>query len=527
MKKIKYLAYFLIILFVINILAYNIIYAMLPEVKTSVITSGDLQMIYNKSAEVNFSGEYVETADVDLKINKVYVKDNSKIKAGESVISVDLDSLKDELDNLCLYKSQIENDIAGYKGGYSDVDLNISKYEDEIFILEQNIKDYENKIKELQFKIENINNTKVEKVYVSDYDIIVLESNLRDAEKIMNENKELYDIGGISYEEYTNSLNNYEDIKNKLETLKKEYESNCIQSEADYNNTILKNELEIKTYESDIYELKNKIEISRNEILSAQRNKEALEKEDVNNTVNELELNKKSIDDKISYVQEIIDNNGNIISSESGVITHIDAIEGRITEQSSQLYRIIYNNGILEVKWEMDSYEANAQTGDTVTVFNMKSVIDGAENSVNAEAIITERNYNENTKKYNYVAQIDNDTENLIVENGEEFDISITVGTGVNNNLSDKNFNNEFDLVVPKSAITSSFNDSGTIYIIEEKESSRGNKYIAKMVEVKIIDYNDSKAAIRGINEKLQGKSVVVSASKNLNDGAEVRVLEE
>lgn len=79
------------------------------------------------------------------------------------------------------------------------------------------------------------------------------------------------------------------------------------------------------------------------------------------------------------------------------------------------------------------------------------------------------------------------------------------------------------DFIVPKSAIKSD-NSGKYVYVIVQKSSPLGNRYIAEKRKIEIEAEDDTKVAIKG--EILQGDFVVTTSNKMIESGKQVRLSE-
>ena len=104
-----------------------------------------------------------------------------------------------------------------------------------------------------------------------------------------------------------------------------------------------------------------------------------------------------------------------------------------------------------------------------------------------------------------------------------EFDVTgdVTAGSQLTISIGERSQN--YDLVVPNSAIRSDSNGK-FVYIIQAKNSALGNRYFARRVNVEVIASDDNNSAVTGgLN---YGDYVITTASAPLKSGDQVRMAE-
>ena len=98
-------------------------------------------------------------------------------------------------------------------------------------------------------------------------------------------------------------------------------------------------------------------------------------------------------------------------------------------------------------------------------------------------------------------------------------DGDVTTGQTINVSIGSRSQN--YDLIVPKSALRNDQNGD-YILIVESKSSPLGNRYIATRVDIKILASDDTQAAISGA---LNGwEYVITTASAPIEAGSQVRM---
>ena len=84
-----------------------------------------------------------------------------------------------------------------------------------------------------------------------------------------------------------------------------------------------------------------------------------------------------------------------------------------------------------------------------------------------------------------------------------------------------------YDVVVPTSGLLpheSNNQDMGYLYILETEESLFGTQYVAKKIEVSILDRNNLRAAVSGKNLAPGSEVIADVGSLPIQDGSVVKV---
>lgn len=99
-----------------------------------------------------------------------------------------------------------------------------------------------------------------------------------------------------------------------------------------------------------------------------------------------------------------------------------------------------------------------------------------------------------------------------------------SVMVGQNLNISVGQRNQEYDCIIPKSALRQDINGD-YVLIIESKSTPLGNRYIARRVDIQILAEDDTQAAVSGALNTWQDY-VITTASGPVEPGSQVRITE-
>ena len=102
------------------------------------------------------------------------------------------------------------------------------------------------------------------------------------------------------------------------------------------------------------------------------------------------------------------------------------------------------------------------------------------------------------------------------------FTLSGDVEPGQNVNLSIGQKSQNYDSIVPKSAVRSDTNGK-FVLVLTQKSSPIGNRYVATRVDVKVLAEDDVSAAVTGLS---YGDYVITTSSKPIEAGTLVRMAE-
>ena len=104
-----------------------------------------------------------------------------------------------------------------------------------------------------------------------------------------------------------------------------------------------------------------------------------------------------------------------------------------------------------------------------------------------------------------------------------EFEVSGDVSAGAQLTIAIGERSQNYDLVVPNSAIRSDSNGK-YVFVIQAKNSALGNRYFAKRVNVEVIASDDNNSAVTG--SLVYGDYVITTASAPIKSGEQVRMAE-
>lgn len=518
-KKVKVICWFFVLMLFFNIISYKIYYATLPEVEVTSVTSGKLFMNYNAEGNIYFDGENVDVAESELYISDVFVNEGNSVNNGDVILKVDVLKLKRRLDKVNLQLSENKIELAALDGGYSDMDKKKSEYNNAIKNAQVNINELEKQKQVYQLKIDNLKNSNINPDYISDYDINVLRIQVSDAKKKLEDYTKLYEAGAVSHREYIECENNYNQLQSKLEGLERDYQEKVESYDQKFTDDINDREVSIKNYEVEMVKLDNQIEKEKEVINTSNLNLKELTADKRSSLISKFKINNEDLTEEKEYIENLINENGEIKCQEKGIIVEIPIGKNMNVSKSDILYKMEYDNGSIKVEWKMDASTARANVRDAATILGVPTL----SGKQDIEVRISKRTYEKNNDKYIYTAYIDTKKYGLQVENGEAVDILVTVNDGEKGNVQYKSESEQYDLVIPKAALTKTSSGNGTVFVVESEKGLYGVSYKVSEVNISILDYNDISVAA-SCNKNLKDMDVVISASDSLKDGMTVRL---
>ena len=532
---------FLVIMLILTFFSNTIMNRTLPEVKTQGITSGPVSMQVRGEGIVEAEDPYNVTIDETRKIKSVLVHEGDRVEVGDVIYKLEgesgeeLTTAKNELSKQQsdydkfligsgLSNSEIKQVEDGVKTATSTIISKLEKMDKEIAEAQKKVDDLtlqsktttdstpdttseQRAIDKAQDEYDSANSTLTSyNQYISDFNdkkkayedavkiVEYYENTLNDTTSTehdaavtdRNDKEAAMNIAGClkpTDSEYTAAKKNVENKKTALENAKRKKED----KEKSSNSQNVNNELEKATVrlkeltdarEKYYNEESKKIELEENyqNLLSAQKKVEELEKKAVG---------------------------GEIKSPVAGTVSSVALAAGESTEPGTPVAVIQLDGKGYKLQFKVDSKQAKAvKVGDEVTIVNSWYYGDVSANLVSIQPDKENRR----------------DGKILVFSlNGT----SINPGQSLTLSVGQKSSN--YDLIVPLSALHGD-NDGNFVFILENKATPFGSRYIAKRVDVEVLAKDDKVAAI---NADLNGwEYVITNSSKDLENKDQVKLAE-
>jgi RND family efflux transporter MFP subunit len=436
------------------------------DIVNTITASGTVML--NNEVEVYAEGE-------TNKIQEFHVEEGDTVSEGDLLVTYDTDDTVEELENKIRdTKRDIENAELNLKNTQlptSDSDL--LKLQNEVASAEKSLSESENNIKTIQNNIKTQNST-----------IATAKKDWEDAQKTVSDNAVLLEAGGISQEEYDNSV------------------TSCSKAEQTYNNALSSLDtlnINLENAQKNVTTAENTLALAKTSLSEAE-NKLDLEENKIK--IQQQKLTLQGLQDTLADAQkdlsEIV---YSTYSNVSGVVTEVCVDEGTYTEENTVMLKVADLNDLI-VSANIEEYDAPLLAlGQKVTMTS-----DGLEGKV----------YTGEITKINITAS--NASSNMGTETVVPIEISVDNPDGIlkqnyNLDLEIETTNKENVLSVSSTAIgTDGKTDENYVYKVV-------NDVLRKTV-VETGDSDDTNTEIlSGLND---GDRVVSTVSDNIKDGITV-----
>lgn len=311
-------------------------------------------------------------------------------------------------------------------------------------------------------------------------------------------------------EEYQNAINN-----SAISGMQKTLEGNV--TEANKLVTAAEKELtdakaaqeELEKKQADYKAADDAIDKQREDLENAIFNLSQSQK-DANKQAQKDQLNlaqkKKDLEEQQALVDKLSSGEAiyEITANAAGVISSISAVAGKTTVPDETLMTIDQTDRGFTLSFSVTTQQAQkVKVGDKAEVSTSSWWFDGVIDAT-LTGISTNPTDPKNSKMLNFTITGD-------VTSGDQ--LSLSIGERSQN----------YDLIVPKSALRTDSN--GTyVLLMEQKASALGNRYYATRVDVEVIASDDTQSAVSG--GLSSGDFVITSSSKPVEAGDQVRLSE-
>mgnify|MGYP004662682853 FL=1 len=570
---------FLSIMLVLTFFSNTFLLRSLPEVSTQSVSSGTINTKIRGSGTVAANQTYNVTLEQNRKVDSILVKVGQKVNAGDVLFTLqegdskELEEAKDKLDSMereyriALLKAsagKYESDNKAVNDAYSAY-YEASKKVDE---LRRNAGIYDNSVNEAKEKVDKavLEQLTAEKKLaaakaelskasgdfesilfdIDNYSSLLSEANrnldgaIAELDKAIKARDAIEDKESDEYKKaqekvesltkavdsWNNAVNDYQtklqqaqsrlnDIKNsnqeaynKYEAAKNDYDTKTearAYAERQYEEAKGK----YGEYNTDYSSYQSAVE-TRDSLYKAWKNAQdelvrKLEQEKIDDQVQAIgfEATKKEIAKQRKTVEDLSGNNGGneVTAKVGGTISEINVKAGSEAPAQDALMVIELTDRGYTVSITATAEQAKkVSVGDTAEV---SAYWWGSEIKATLESIKNDPSSGGKNK--------------LLV-----FTLSGDVEPGQNVNLSIGQKSQNYDSIVPKSAVRSDTNGK-FVLVLTQKSSPIGNRYVATRVDVKVLAEDDVSAAVTGLS---YGDYVITTSSKPIEAGTLVRMAE-
>lgn len=531
---------FLSIMLVLTFFSNTFLLRSLPEVSTQYVSSGTINTKIRGSGTVAANQTYDVTIDQNRKVDSVLVKVGQKVEAGDVLFTLqegdssDLEAAKEELANAELqyqiklleammnkgessaassaqaaydaWKKAKSNESYVYAGYKAVTEATKARNEakqhlvvlaggedklSEIVSLKELLSEAKKNLSEAEKEVARIS---------ADPDYTNPESpNHEGAVAKYNAAMETKNAWQAAVTEYQTKLEAFGVPETEYNILYDKYvlaEQNAAAAEAKYGS-VTKSD-----YDSAVAEL-SQAEEAYNSAIKALRTEQ--NNEDIQKKIDALNESKeqKELEKLRKKVQELSggDMGNEVVAKTAGTISEINVKAGGEAASGTPLATIELTDRGYTVSISATAEQAKkVSVGDTAEVSSywwgseIKAVLDSIKNDPSSGG-----------------------KNKLLV-----FTVSGDVEPGTNVSLSIGQKSQNYDSIVPKSAVRSDTNGK-FVLVLTEKPSPIGNRYVATRVDVQVLAEDDVSAAVTGLS---YGDYVITTSSKPIEAGTLVRMAE-
>lgn len=254
---------------------------------------------------------------------------------------------------------------------------------------------------------------------------------------------------------------------------------------------------------------------SKLEDLADKGNDSIQEKEEFDRSMKEkvleLELKKAEYEKEKSSMPP----DGRILSACDGIVSAINIEAGMTTSVNQVIAEIIDSNSSYRVIWYMDQAEAaNYDIGFAINV-------SGKSRSVEDEAKAEDYSFSLDIGGKEYLPESNSVMLWADVQGDWIQEAGIVIMEGQKTRVAALKSSKNYDLVVPKSAMTE-IDGQNCVFAISERKGALGVEKIIRKVSVGILETDDFSAAIEGYFDMKE--QIVLNTTKPLVDGIQVQV---
>ena len=441
-KVIRYIVYFLGGILACTIISKSIYDHLLPVVSATKVTSGQVEVKHTATGKIGLDETRLKhekamiTSSIAGKVMALQKVEGDYVKQGE-VIGI----IQKHTDAKVRHEEEVEQ---------IQLTQEMEQLTRESEQKHEKIKTLEKKYKEKEAELTNIE---------SDYKVVSIKDEISQQEKLIQNNKELYELGAISKEEM-------EKAQLKLNALNRSLEEN-------------RRELK-KNLEDSIMSYKEEIEQAEDELLKLE---------------DQYQLNVKK--SKGVGVQE-----EKLVSPISGYIQTINAYQGAYVEANSQLVVIIPEGIEYRLSFELPEIAASKVSAGQEVSFSYTQIP--------YKARMIKKRFNEETGNIQIDCEL---TQEILDKMNLEYNSYRTV------NVQVSKLSEEYPMVISNRALQKE-NQTYFVYVIEEEKQLGRTSYILRKTQVNLLEEGDFKSAISG-NVSSEMKMVEGDLSQ-LVDGQEV-----
>lgn len=557
----KYFTLFFIMMIILTFISHIADSLTIPIVNTGVARSGKLNFNVDGTGVIEADNEEYIDIEEELRVTKIFVQSGAKIKKGDPIFCFDINEVKDKYENKKTELAKLEISLNKTILEYSKQSEESSVYDEQLANLraEINLKEAQKQLEKAneeydeacikaEEKAEKEKNDKIdEKEDAYEKARLDLKKVKLDNEKEINDAKRAIEDAENKLKvvkDYIKDHKEDDDEEENLEYTKNDEKiakENISRAEEDLEITRKKNDIALKDaknalkiaeenlkkaeeeeidYENDVKEEKDNIDTSEKDIKTADENLEdnssklekAYKKKDIDDansaidkSINNFNIEGARLDlvdlkKQISKLEELIKNNGQVLSKFDGTISRMDLETSKYTTGQES---VSINIDRCTFKAEIDKDEAKkVKEGDKVLI-SVSSKNEPIETTIESISLPDEKNM------VSVTAALSKD---LNLRIGEQADFTIS------------SVSKEYNKCISIDALRSD-SKGKYVLVVREKDTSLGKDLSAQRVDIELIDNSYNTIAVNG--ELTEDDKVIIGSDRNIEDGGRVRVEEK
>ena len=531
---------FLSIMLVLTFFSNTFLLRSLPEVSTQYVSSGTINTKIRGSGTVAANQTYDVTIDQNRKVDSVLVKVGQKVEAGDVLFTLqegdssDLEAAKEELANAEL-QYQIKLLEAMMNKGESSASSSAQAAYDAWKKAKSNESYVYAGYKAVSEATKARDEAKQHLVVLAGGEdklsgIVSLKELLSEAKKNLSEAEK--EVARISADpDYTNPESpNHEGAVAKYNA--------AVETKNAWQAAVTEYQTKLEAFgvpETEYNILYDKYVLAEQNAAAAEAKYGSVTKSDYDNAVAELSQAEEAYNSAIKALRTEQNN--------EDIQKKIDALNNSQEQKNLEKLR----KKVQELSGGDMGNEVTAKTAGTISEINVKAGGEAASGTPLATIELTDRGYTvsisataEQAKKVSVgdtaevssywwgseikavLDSIKNDPSSGGKNKLLVFTVSGDVEPGTNVSLSIGQKSQNYDSIVPKSAVRSDTNGK-FVLVLTEKPSPIGNRYVATRVDVQVLAEDDVSVAVTGLS---YGDYVITTSSKPIEAGTLVRMAE-
>lgn len=557
----KYLAQFFVMMIILTFISHIADSLTIPIVNTGVARSGKLNFNVKGTGVIEADSEEYIDIEEELRVTKIFAQSGAQIKKGDPIFCFDIDEVKDKCEKKKTELAKLEISLNKTILEYSKQSEESSVYDEQLANLRSEInlkeaqkqlekanEEYDKACIKAEEKAEKEKNDKIdEKEDAYEKARLDLKKVKIDNEKEINDAKRAIEDAENKLKvvkDYIKDHKEDDDEEENLEYTKNDEKiakENISRVEEDLEITRKKNDIALKDaknalkiaeenlkkaeeeeidYENDVKEEKDNIDTSEKDIKTADENLEdnssklekAYKKKDIDDansaidkSINNFNIEGARLDlvdlkKQISKLEELIKNNGQVLSKFDGTISRMDLETSKYTTGQES---VSINIDRCTFKAEIDKDEAKkVKEGDKVLI-SVSSKNEPIETTIESISLPDEKNM------VSVTAALSKD---LNLRIGEQADFTVS------------SVSKEYNKCISIDALRSD-SKGKYVLVVREKDTSLGKDLSAQRVDIELIDNSYNTIAVNG--EITEDDKVIIESDRNIEDGGRVRVEEK